>query len=182
MLDFLVGSGEMVAELIARTSSTTNVQHIVQISLAPVFLLAAIAAFLNVINGRLIWLADRVNRLNECEFLQRSDSALKELPVLRQRQAFAYRSANLSIAAALLTCTAVALMFVSAFVRAPIGTFVAGAWILAMALVFAALFSFLKETKLATRSANARQQSYLVKADGVVEQIRPQCSTDIASN
>lgn len=158
MIDMLASSADLAFELIAKTSNTANVQRIVQISLAPVFLLAAIAAFLNVMNGRLIWLTDRVDRLDECEKAERPDPALEELPILRRRQSFAYRAVNLSVMAALLTCSVVALMFVSAFVRPPLGTLVAGAWILAMALVFVALLFFLMETKLATSSSSERRR------------------------
>ncbi|PZP18065.1 MAG: DUF2721 domain-containing protein, partial [Kocuria rhizophila] len=59
MLDML----SLAGDLIARTSSTARVQEIVELSLAPVFLLAAIGALLNVVNSRLIWIVDRVNRI-----------------------------------------------------------------------------------------------------------------------
>ncbi len=82
MIDLLAVSGDLASDLIARTSNTQSVQKIVQISLAPVFLLAAIAAFLNVMNGRLIWLTDRVDSLGENEKTGGADPALQELPVL----------------------------------------------------------------------------------------------------
>lgn len=158
MIELLSTNGDLATELIARTSNTANVQKIVQISLAPVFLLAAIGAFLNVMNGRLIWLTERVDRLDEYKKVGKPDPALEELPILKRRQIFAHRAVTLSTIAALLICTVVALMFVSAFVRPPIGTFVAIAWILAMTLVFAALLFFLLETKLATSSASERRR------------------------
>ena len=158
MIEILVSNGTLATDLIARTSNTANVQKIVQISLAPVFLLAAIGAFLNVMNGRLIWLTERVDRLDESEKMGRSDPALEELPVLKRRQTYAHRAVTLSTIAALLICTVVALMFVSAFVRTPIGTYVAAVWISAMALVFASLLFFLLETKFATRSSSERRR------------------------
>jgi hypothetical protein len=158
MIDLLAISGDLASDLIARTSSTQSVQKIVQVSLAPVFLLAAIGAFLNVMNGRLIWLTDRVDRLDESENAGRPDPALEELPVLRRRQTFAHSAVNLSTTAALLICIVVALLFVSAFVRPPLGTIVAVAWILAMGLVFTALLFFLLETRLATSSASERRR------------------------
>ena len=44
----------LASEIVARTSETARVQQMVQLSLAPVFLLAAIGAVLNVMNVRLI--------------------------------------------------------------------------------------------------------------------------------
>ncbi|WP_336987346.1 DUF2721 domain-containing protein [Altererythrobacter aquiaggeris] len=158
MIDLLAVSGDLASDLISRTSNTQSVQKIVQISLAPVFLLAAIGAFLNVMNGRLIWLTDRVDRLDENKKAGGADPGLEELPVLRRRQTFAYRAVNLSTVAALLICVVVALLFVSAFVRPQLGTYVAVAWILAMGLVFTALLFFLSETRLATSSASERRR------------------------
>ncbi len=158
MIEILASSGGIATELIARTANTASVQKIVQISLAPVFLLAAIGAFLNVMNGRLIWLTDRVDRLDQLDRSGKTDPALEELPILRRRQTYAFRAVNLSTIAALLICTVVAVMFVSAFIRPPLGTLVAVAWILAMALVFGALLFFLMETKLATSSSSERRR------------------------
>ena len=59
---------------------------------------------------------------------------------------------NLGTAAGLLICVVVALTFISAFVRPPLGSVVALCWITAMALVFGALLFFLLETRLATKS------------------------------
>ena len=172
MIELLASSGTFATELIARTSDTASVQKILQISLAPVFLLAAIGAFLNVMNGRLIWLTERVDRLDEREKMGRHDPALEELPVLKRRQTYAHSAVTLSTIAALLICTVVALLFISAFIRPPIGTYVAVVWISAMALVFASLLCFLLETKFATRPASERRRlsrKILKKNDDAVD-------------
>ena len=148
-LDFLIATA--FGDLIERTASTPRVQAILQLSLAPVFLLAGIGAFLNVMNGRLTWLVEKVNQL-EAAGEESIDAAHRdELPVLRRRQRYAHHAVNLSTAAALMICLVVALLFVSAFVRTPLGSLVALSWIAAMALIFTALTFFLRETSLATR-------------------------------
>lgn len=148
---FLTGSS-LAGELLQRTASTARVQEMVQLSLAPAFLLAAIGAFLNVMNQRLTWITDRVHLLEKLEESHVRDRDVEELPLLRQRRNYAHLAINLSAAAGLMICVVVALTFISAFVRPPLGTFVAGGWIVAMAFVFAALLVFLLETRLATRS------------------------------
>ena len=151
-MDLLSVSTTLAGELLQRTSSTARVQQMVQLSLTPVFLLAAIGAFLNVMNQRLTWIVDRVHsleRMAESEILSRE---LEGLPVLRQRRKYAHLAINLSTAAGLVICVVVAVTFVSAFVRPPLGTVVALCWISAMVLVFGALSSFLLETRLATKS------------------------------
>jgi len=149
---FLLSGIGLAGELLQRTASTARVQQMVQLSLAPAFLLAAIGAFLNVMNQRLTWITDRVHLLEKLEESNVRDRDVEELPLLRQRRKFAHLAINLSAAAGLMICVVVALTFISAFVRPPLGTFVALGWIAAMGLVFAALLVFLLETRLATRS------------------------------
>lgn len=153
MLDLLAANAEVTSSLIERTSSTVRVQTIVQLSLAPVFMLAAIGAVLNVMNARLIWIANRVDKLEKREESGSLDREVEELPALRRRQKFAHDAINLSTGAGLLICVVVILLFVSAFIQPEIGTYVAATWVAAMVLVSGALLSFLRETRLATRSA-----------------------------
>ncbi|RPF72806.1 DUF2721 domain-containing protein [Aurantiacibacter spongiae] len=154
MIDYL----SLAGDLIERTSSTLRVQNIVQLSLAPVFLLAAIGAVLNVMNARLSWLTDRI------EFVERrTDKGLggregEEMPALRQRQQYAQWAVNLVTSGALTICLVIAALFISAFIRPQIGTFVAVAWVVTMAQLVAALVLFLLETRLATASARERRR------------------------
>ena len=148
----------IATDLITRTASTARVQGIVQLSLAPVFLLAAIGAILNVMNARLIWIVDRVERLERREEEGRQSREVDELPALHRRQHYAQVAINLATAAALSICVVVALLFISAFIRPAIGTVVALLWIAAMALVFGSLFYFLRETQLATSTIRERRK------------------------
>ena len=144
--------------IIERTASTARVQQMVQLSLAPVFMLAAIGAFLNVMNVRLSWVVDRIHLLEKLDEKGISDREIEELPALRQRRHYAHLAINLSASAALFICSVVALLFVSAFVRPALGTYVATGWIAATALVFCALLCFLLETRVATKSIRATRR------------------------
>lgn len=143
----------VAGELLARTSSTFRVQQIVQLSLAPAFLLGAIAAMLNVMNLRLATINKRVDYLCKREEDGRLDREVEELPALQRRQRYAHLAINFSTIAALFICVVIALMFVGALIRPMVGTVVALFWIMAMAMVFSALTCFMLETRLATRSA-----------------------------
>jgi len=168
LFHWLLADSGFATDLISRTSSTAKVQAIVQLSLAPVFLLASIAALLNVMNTRLIWIVDRVTRLEQLEEAGAKSRELEELPALRRRQRYAHMAINLSTGAALLICSIVALLFISAFVKPALGTLVAFTWIIAMGLVFSALLLFLMETRLATtRASDLRALSReIVEKDG----------------
>lgn len=147
----------IAGDLLERTASTIRVQRIVELSLAPVFLIAGIGAMLNVMNNRLTWIVDRARRMERAldnpEASARRKKEAEELPVLRKRQRLAHLAIDLSTAGALAICLVIATLFVSAFIRTPIGTLVAVLWIAAMALIFVGLLVFLMETRLATRSA-----------------------------
>ncbi len=155
---FDVLSGIMAIDLIERTSSTARVQHVVQLSLAPAFLLAAIGAVMNVMTNRLIWVANKIERIIEAGEEGAIATLREELPALERRRIHAQRAVMLSTAAALTISIVIGLLFVSAFVRTPLGTLVALAWIVTMGLLVAGLGSFLMETQTAARRNRERMR------------------------
>ncbi len=148
----------VTGELLERTSDTLRVQQILQLSLAPVFLLAAIGAMLNVMNTRLGWLIDRIEWIERRMARGEVGCEAEELPALEQRQHLASLSVNLSTAAAFAICMVVVVLFTSAFIEPRIGTFVAFLWITTMVLLSAALAVFFRETRLATANARERRK------------------------
>ncbi|MFB0613443.1 DUF2721 domain-containing protein [Aurantiacibacter poecillastricola] len=148
----------LTGELIERTSSTIRVQEMVQLSLAPVFLLAGIGAMLNVMNLRLTWLFDRIEFIERREEEGLDERESEELPALRQRQRFAQMAVNLSTSAALTICIVIAILFISAFVEPRIGTVVAFLWIATMFQLSVALALFFRETSLASASVRERRK------------------------
>lgn len=157
MLDLLVGGPGLASELVARTSNTQVVQEIVRLSLAPAFLLAAIGAVMNVMMSRLIWVADRIERLEARLAAGEADGREGELRVLQRRRRLAQRAVLLSTAAALTICVTIALLFVSAFITPQIGTVTALAWIATMVLLISGLILFVAETLVAARGHRARE-------------------------
>lgn len=157
MLDLLIEGPGLARDLVARTSSTAVVQEIVRLSLAPAFLLAAIGAVMNVMMSRLIWVADRIERLEARLEAGEADGRRGELAVLHRRRRLAQRAVLLSTAAALTICVVIALLFVSAFITPQIGTLTALAWIATMALLIAALVLFVAETLAAARGHRMRE-------------------------
>ncbi|MFN4113192.1 MAG: DUF2721 domain-containing protein [Sphingomonadaceae bacterium] len=157
MLDLLAESGGLASDLVARTSSTLVVQEIVRLSLAPAFLLAAIGAVMNVMMSRLIWVADRIERLEARLDAGEAAARQGELQVLWKRRRLVQRAVMLSTAAALTICVVIALLFVSAFITPQIGTLTALAWIATMLLLIAALVLFVAETLVAARGHRVQE-------------------------
>lgn len=148
-LDIMAGIGAF--ELIERTSSTLRVQQVVQLSLAPAFLLAGIGAVMNVMTNRLIWVANKIERILNA--VDEGDVAAMraELPALEKRRIYAQRAVMFSTASALAISVVIVLLFVSAFVYVALGTLVAGMWVVSMGFLVAGLGSFLMETRTAAR-------------------------------
>ena len=143
-------------DLIERTSSSLRVQNVVQLSMAPAFLLAGIGAVMNVMTNRLIWVANKIERILAADELGEAGELVKELPALEKRRVLAQRAVMLSTAAAFTISIVIMLLFVSAFVRTPLGTLVAFSWLVTMALLMAGLAAFLLETRTAARRNHER--------------------------
>ena len=145
-------------ELLERTSSSLRVQNVVQLSMAPAFLLAGIGAVMNVMTNRLIWVANKIERILKADKKDEAGDLVAELPALEARRVHAQRAVMLSTAAAFTISIVILLLFVSAFVKAPLGTLVAFMWVVTMGLLMAGLASFLLETRTAARRNRERMQ------------------------
>lgn len=154
---FLAADATIAGELLQRTANTSRVQAIVQLSLAPVFLLAAIGAIMNVMTTRLIWIATRIEKIERAFERGEAGRQIEELPVLKERRVYCQRAVMFSTASGLAICVVVALLFISAFIPPQIGTLTAVVWIATMALLMISLGLFLLETRLATGSARQRR-------------------------
>ncbi len=147
-------------DFIERTSSTVRVQHVVQLSLAPAFLLAAIGAVMNVMTNRLIWVANRIDRILIADEAGEAGDLAEDLPALQMRRVHAQRAVMLSTAAALTISIVIMLLFVSAFTYLPLGTLVASMWMLTMIFLIAGLGSFVLETRTAARRNRERMRRH----------------------
>lgn len=128
-------------------------QQVVQLSLAPAFLLSGIGAIMNVIMGRMIWIAQRVENLEEKLEEHRTAKQARELVWLMQRRKLMQGAIMFSTAAAVIISLVIGLLFISAYITAQIGTVIAILWVLTMALLVTGLGFFLFETRLAARGA-----------------------------
>ncbi len=149
MLELLAAT-DIASELLERTASTPDVLRAVQLSLAPAFLLVGIGSALNVMVQRLTWVAGRIERLGEQSEEGESAHLRAELDWLCERRRRVRKAILFSTAAAVVISVVIAVLFVSAYIEARIGTIVAVLWTLTMALLITGLVSFLRETLLAS--------------------------------
>ncbi|MCU0949292.1 MAG: DUF2721 domain-containing protein [Porphyrobacter sp.] len=144
-------------EIFERTASTPRVQQVVQLSLAPAFLLSGIGAIMNVIMSRMIWIAQRVEKIDEKMEDQRTAKQVREHGWLMRRRKLAQGAILFSTAAAVMISLVIGLLFISAYITAQIGTVIAALWVLTMVLLVTGLGFFLLETRLAALGAQEQE-------------------------
>jgi hypothetical protein len=142
-------------EILERTASTPRVQQVVQLSLAPAFLLSGIGAIMNVVMSRMIWIAQRIERIEDALAREEQPEGWRgdELAWLKRRRALAQGAILFSTAAAVIISLVIGLLFISAYITAQIGTVIAALWVLTMVLLVTGLAYFLRETRMAARGA-----------------------------
>lgn len=141
----------------------TAIAHVIQLAVAPVFLLTGIGAMLGVMTNRLSRVVDRT-RVLEAQIPENtppSETLRRELKTLFKRAVLVSRSITLCTITALLVCAVVALLFVGDFTGISVRMPVALLFVLAMVAFFAGLLHFLREIMLATSSIELSAQRVL---------------------
>ncbi|QIB66476.1 DUF2721 domain-containing protein [Kineobactrum salinum] len=142
--------------------SITALASIIQIAVAPVFLLAGIAGFLNVMSGRLGRIVDRARiierRVNTLSDEARLGRANHELRTLWRRVHIINWSIGMCTASGLMVCIVVVGLFVGDFWSLHMANFVMVTFVLSMLLLIIALLLLIREVQLATRLLVAGQE------------------------
>ncbi|MFO7304190.1 MAG: DUF2721 domain-containing protein [Gammaproteobacteria bacterium] len=130
-----------------------SVAQVIQLAVAPVFLLAGVGATLNVLAMRIGRIIDRA-RLMEAELLDAptevADDLHKRLKVLSKRATLINRAIALCVLCGLLVSLVVAALFVSAALQFELGLPIAIMFVTALLSLAAALIYFLREVFMAT--------------------------------
>jgi hypothetical protein len=136
----------------------SDLSHIIQLSVAPVFLLAGIGAFINVLAVRLGRIFDR-SRILEAR-LKSTDSTQKteimaELQPLERRSKLAYIGIMLDIFAALFVCLLIAIAFTEHFFGFENRSIIGALFIASMLALIGGLIAFLREVFVAVKSLSS---------------------------
>jgi hypothetical protein len=133
----------------------TGISHVIQLAVAPVFLLTGVGALLSVMTNRLARVIDRARVLEArfAEFDQAARAAATaELSVLAKRAHLASWAINFCTVAALLVCSVVATLFIDAFLGTNLKWLVGTLFVTAMVALIGGLVSFLREVYCATHT------------------------------
>ncbi len=133
-------------------SHVFDIARIIQLAVAPVFLLTAIGTIINALTGRLGRAIDRRRMLEELlpayEGAKHADM-VEELRALARRSRLILWSIALAVLSALLVCLLIGFAFVGAFVTLDLARTVAGLFIAAMVALTGCLLLFLREVFVA---------------------------------
>ena len=142
---------------IVDTNVVNSISHLIQLSVAPVFLLAAVAGLLNVFVGRLVRIIDKIDRIQlEEEQIEKDsshtiDQAKKaRKSFLQQRLKVTNYAIALCTSAGLMVAFVIITMFLSEILAFNNSTLISTFFILAMLFLISSLLLFLKEISYTT--------------------------------
>jgi hypothetical protein len=131
-------------------SHLAAIANVIQLAVAPVFLVSGVAALLAVLANRLGRIIDRARVL---EALVSPDSGtVEELGALSERARLINRSITLATTSALLVCTVIVVLLLGTFLTIDLATTVALLFVAAMASLISGLLTVLREVRFATRT------------------------------
>ena len=136
-------------------NSIEALAQVIQLAVAPVFLLAGIAGLLGVLSTRLARIVDRARvierRIPQAKRDEQRTLLRRETTVLWRRIALINWAIRLCVSGALAVCLVIVALFFGELVVFNIATPIAVLFVLAMVLIVAGLVFLLSEVNLSTR-------------------------------
>ena len=134
-----------------------NIGKIIQLSIAPVFMLSGVATHLVVLTNRLARIIDRSRNL-EAKLLPEALQHSAELDELHTRAHLVNRAITLACLCALLICLLIAALFVGDALNVELAKFIASLFVLGIICLIGSFFYFLREIFVATRTLDRDRQ------------------------
>lgn len=133
------------------------ISHVIQLSVAPVFLLTGVGALLGVITNRLARVVDRARQIEDRRHQEPAGEHEKldeELSALERRARLIYRAITQLVLSALLVCALVVGLFVTAYYAwsPDLTRVLAAVFSVAMLALISGLLLFLREVYIATQT------------------------------
>lgn len=136
----------------------TDIARIIQLAVAPVFLLTAIGTILSALTNRLGRIVDRRRVLEDrlratvADATEEAKEDVEELTLLAQRIRLIYHAIMLAVVGGLLICLLVATAFMGVFISIDLARVVSTLFILSMFALIGCLGLLLREVFLAVKT------------------------------
>ncbi len=131
---------------------TDDVAHIIQLAVAPVFLLSGVGVTLTLFTNRLARIVDRARRLEDQLAENPHVDLHEQLSVLSRRARYINSAIALGTVSGLLVTTTVILLFATALLGNNMTLLIAAVFSAAMLTLTASLLYFLVEVRYSTRN------------------------------
>jgi len=136
-----------------------TVASVIDVAVAPVFLLAGISGLLMVLTSRLGRTIDRSRSLQATEAEVRSSRhrqiLQREMANLLRRMQLNHIAISMAVLSAILVCLVVVTLFLGSLLQLNVSSVIAGLFIVCMIILSLAFISFLLEVLVATRVLRA---------------------------
>ena len=133
----------------------STIAHVIQLAIAPVFLLTGIGSLLSVMANRLARIIDRSRVVENRWYLmnerERADAGL-EFANLSRRAGFTSWAINFGALSALLVCALIAALFLDALLGSNLRWVVGALFVLSMMALSSGIVFFLREVHAATHT------------------------------
>jgi ABC-type uncharacterized transport system ATPase subunit len=137
----------------------SDIGHIIQLAIAPVFLLTGVATKLTVLTNRLARIIDRTRVLEERLHVTANEDYTEELEVLYQRSHLINTAITSSTACGLLVCLVIAMLFLGDTTNLPLDQYIAGMFVFAMLALIGSFVSLLREIFIASAFMKLRHDA-----------------------
>ena len=135
----------------------SDIGHIIQLAIAPVFLLTGVATKLSVLINRLARIIDRSRVLEDRLDIGYSDVYLNELDVLYRRSHLINYAITLSTSCGLLICLVIAMLFLGDITSIPLEKYIAGMFVVAMICLICSFVYLLREIFIASAAMRSHR-------------------------
>jgi hypothetical protein len=134
----------------------SDIAHIIQLAIAPVFLLTGVATKLTVLTNRLARIIDRTRVLEDRLYVTPNEDYVEELELLYRRSHLINYAITSSTACGLLVCLVIAMLFLGDTTDLPLDRYIAGCFVFAMLALINSFVSLLREILIASRHMRVR--------------------------
>jgi hypothetical protein len=135
----------------------SNIGHVIQLAIAPVFLLTGVCTMLMVLTNRLARIIDRTRALEDRLDVAPNDTHMDELDVLYRRWHLINFAITLSTACGLLICLVIGLLFLGDTTDLPLDRYIAALFVSAMVALIGAFVYLLREIFVASATLRSRR-------------------------
>ena len=142
---------------------TPNAVEIIQLALAPIFLIVGIGTLVNVATGRVSRIIDRARWFEQLARTQPSridHHAKREIRSLKKRLRLANWTINFLIASALTICFEVSLLMINGLISASLDTTILVMFMISMLFLTGGLIAFFFEVSVATATLKINASSF----------------------